>query len=401
MYLNYYGLKEEPFTLSPNPKFLFYSKRHRDALSQFIYAINKNRGYMVLTGEAGTGKTSLVNAMQEYVPTDIVVGNICYTALDSADLLKEIYHQFGLLNGNNGVSTSDHIIKLQKFLQNSRRAGKKVVLLVDEAQDLSDSALEHIRLLTNFESMQDYHLQLILIGQPELNKRLYDSRVACFRERIGFKSSLGRLDSSETKTYIHHRLKVAGCNAPKDIFLEGAMSDIYTYSRGIPRRINILCDHALLFGYSKNMLCVNSNMVREMIQQDNLFEKELQEINEAKADRESEKTAVGGSGTFSCRNGSSDGVAFYDNSTDKKEFHVASRELQNFITSLLSEQKNAANTMRSRSETTSLFLLISAVLMMGITLISEGESIALRLVGILMIVIMVITLVGLQRGLFR
>lgn len=250
MYLEFFGLKENPFTISPDPKYIYYSPTHKEALSQMIYCVNHNCGFMLLTGEVGTGKTSLVNAFKKYLPPAYQAAVLSHAILSPRGLLQSICKAFGVRYLN--LSVEEMLHNLQDYLRWKHHVGKKLVLIIDEAQILATDILEHIRLLSNFEEMNEKYLQILLVGQPEIKTKLKAHSLRPLTERILLHYDLERLDLSETNNYIYHRLKVAGYPSGNNLFSKEVIGIIYHFSQGIPRRINICCDKAMLIGYSKN-----------------------------------------------------------------------------------------------------------------------------------------------------
>jgi len=260
MYLDYYGLKEKPFTLSPDPKYLYYSESHKEALARMVYAITQNNGIMLLTGEVGTGKTSLINATLESLPKTYQVVNIRYTIVSPMGLIQNICRELNIAYTNRNMA--ELVGKLQEYLKWKYQLGKKSVLILDEAQNLYWDTLELIRLLSNVESKNEKYFQILFIGQPELDAKLNTPKLRHLRERIGLRFHLQKLNRKETEEYVIHRLSVAGCNG-RPIFHSDAFDTIYNSSEGIPRRINILCDNALLMGYSRNTEQIGPDIIEE------------------------------------------------------------------------------------------------------------------------------------------
>ena len=248
MYLEYFGLNEKPFSLSPDPKYLFYSHSHKEALAQMIYAASQDTGFMVLTGEVGTGKTILINALITQFPKTFHFAKIYHSALSPEGLIQNICKEFKLDIVNRTMTQL--VLKIQDFLKWNYNSGGRSVLILDEAQNLGTETLEEIRLLSNFEAAHKKIMQIYLIGQPELEKKLWNENLRQFRERVSLKFKLERLDREETKLYINHRLKVAGLSEKRKLFMDDSIDQVYNISKGIPRRINILCDNALLLAYS-------------------------------------------------------------------------------------------------------------------------------------------------------
>ncbi|MFQ5648506.1 MAG: ExeA family protein [bacterium] len=260
MYLDFYSIREKPFTLSPNPRFLYYSQNHKEALSQIILAVTQQYGYVVLTGDVGTGKTTLINALLECLPKEFAVAKIYHTALSPKGLIQNMCKEFNIAFANNTMA--ELIFKLQEFLTESYRAGHKSLLILDEAQNLGENILEEIRLLSNFEETEQKFIQILLVGQPELGDKLNSHNLRQLRERINLKYDLSRLDRKETAEYIRTRLHVAGFRNG-ELFTDGAVAQIQTISDGVPRRINIACDNALLLGYAKNVSRIDAQIVCE------------------------------------------------------------------------------------------------------------------------------------------
>ncbi len=251
MYLDHFQLAEQPFTLAPNPKYLYYSDSHKEGLSRMIYAITQESGFMVLVGEVGTGKTLLINALLSTLPKNYHAVNIHYTALRPKGLIQSICKEFGLSFGNQTMA--ELIFKLQTHFQAQYEAGKKSVLIVDEAQNLSRDNLEIIRLLTNLQSEKSKYVQVLLVGQPELNEHLAAKDLRQLRQRVALKYELTELNAPEVANYIDHRLSVAGNKKLGSAFSNGALKRIKELTGGVPRSINILCDNLLIWGYSQEL----------------------------------------------------------------------------------------------------------------------------------------------------
>ncbi|MFC2088438.1 ExeA family protein [Calditrichota bacterium] len=248
MYLEYYGLKEKPFSLSADPKYIYYTENHKEALAQMIYASTQNIGFMVLTGEIGTGKSILINALISQVPKTYHFAKIYHSALSPVGLIQNICKEFkiDILN----KSKSELIFDLQDFLKWNYHSGGKSIILLDEAQNLKTETLEEVRLLSNFEVDNKKILQIYFIGHPELKNILLQKKLNQLRERISLHYNLKQLDRIETADYISHRLEIAGKSNGKKLFRDDAIDQIFALTEGIPRRINILCDNSLLMGYT-------------------------------------------------------------------------------------------------------------------------------------------------------
>ncbi|MCK9430302.1 MAG: AAA family ATPase [Candidatus Omnitrophica bacterium] len=246
MYCQFYGLKERPFNVTSDPAFFFSSKGHKEAMSHLIYGVSQRKGIILLTGEIGTGKTTICRFFLNHIGKNIKTAFILNPDFSESQLLESILKDFGISSKTN--TKLDMVWELNNFLLRESRAGNNLVLIVDEAQNLNPNLLEQIRLLSNLETEKDKLLQVILVGQPELNNRinLYDLRQ--LRQRIMVKYHIGPLDDDEIKTYISHRLKIAGSKG-KIEFSDEAINAISRFSAGTPRLINMACDRALLAGF--------------------------------------------------------------------------------------------------------------------------------------------------------
>lgn len=246
MYREYYGLKDAPFDITPNPRFMFYSAKHREAFNHLLYGIRERKGFVQLTGEVGAGKTTLCRALLEQLDDRYSTALILNPVMSADDLLKAIAMEFGL--PVNGLDRVDILAVFNQFLLHQVEYGKETVLIIDEAQDLTEESLEQVRLLSNLETDNGKLLQILLMGQPELRDRLNSPRLRQLRQRITVRYHLSPLRRDEVEAYVHHRLQVSGANGhPR--FTKLALWRVYRYSRGIPRLVNAVCDKALLAGY--------------------------------------------------------------------------------------------------------------------------------------------------------
>ena len=261
MYLTFYGLREKPFATTPDPRFLYNTERHRQALAQLAYGVREQKGFMVLTGEVGTGKTTLLRALLQRLD-GTAVAFVFNSLLRFDELLEYILEDFGITKV--GESRAQRLVALNTFLLERRRAGQNTVVIIDEAQNLSVETLEQIRLLSNFETSTDKLLQIVLAGQPELRSRLQQLELRQLRQRIGLQCDLQPLSPAEIGDYIRTRLRIAGAQDP-GLFADDAMRRIADYSGGLPRRVNIVCDHALLMGYAARKRRVTRDLVDEVI----------------------------------------------------------------------------------------------------------------------------------------
>ena len=262
MYAAYFGLKESPFKLSPEPAYLYLSRQHRDALNYLIYGIQEKKGFVLISGEIGMGKTTVCRTLMNHLLEDSVETALIFnTAVSEMELLETIASEFGIYTGQSTASKKTYIDALNRFLLKTYVHGKYAVLLIDEAQNLTHAVLEQIRMLSNLETDGEKLLQTILIGQPELRTMLALPALRQLNERITVRCHLSPLDQDDVTGYIDHRLRVAG--GPGRIrFTQKAYDQIYHFSEGIPRRINALCDRIRLIAYTKGMYVINHRLVR-------------------------------------------------------------------------------------------------------------------------------------------
>jgi general secretion pathway protein A len=264
VYLNYYGLTLSPFDLTPNPRFLFNSVKHREAINHLIYGIRERKGFVQLTGEVGAGKTTLCRALLEQLDSRFSTALLLTPVLDANELMKAIAAEFGL--DVKGLDRLEISAAFNAFLVQQAEAGKVTVLIIDEAQNFSDELLEHVRQLSNVETDERKLLQIVLIGQPELRDRLNHPRLRQLRQRIMVRYHLNALDPHETRHYIRHRLEMAGANGTPS-FSTPALWRVFRYSNGVPRLVNALCDKALLAGYVRHSKRINYGMVTRAIRE--------------------------------------------------------------------------------------------------------------------------------------
>lgn len=264
MYLQYYRLQEPPFNITPDPRFMFFSRQHQEAFNHLLFGIRERKGFIQLTGEVGTGKTTVCRRLLEELGPEYKTALILNPLLTPSQMLRAIAHELGLV-----PRRTDRLSVLQAlndYVLEQVNSGHDVVLLFDEAQDLSAELLEMIRLLSNLETNNQKLLQIGLIGQPELRVKLADPSLRQLRQRITIRYHLGPLSREETADYINWRLTQAGANG-LPIFGEAAVRRIYEYSGGVPRLINAVCDKSLLAGFVKEQTVLTEDLVKLAIEE--------------------------------------------------------------------------------------------------------------------------------------
>jgi general secretion pathway protein A len=264
MYTSFFGLQKEPFSIAPDPRFLFMSERHREALAHLLYGVKGAGGVVVLSGEIGAGKTTVCRCFLEQIPEHCNVAYIFNPKLSALELLESICDEFQVENrpsSRQGVTVKDYIDPLNAFLLTTHANGQNNLLVIDEAQSLDVDVLEQLRLLTNLETNERKLLQIILIGQPELRDMLNQPELEQLAQRVVARFHLEPLDVAETRRYIRHRLAISGLNGP-DLFERDAIQRIHKLTRGVPRRINQLCDRSLLGAYGQGQAHVNVATVK-------------------------------------------------------------------------------------------------------------------------------------------
>ena len=264
MYLDYYGLSEPPFDITPNPRFLFYSAKHREAYNHLLYGIRERKGFVQLTGEVGAGKTTLCRAMLEQLDANYATALILNPVMNSQEMVKAIALEYGL--PVNGLDRLEIISVINQFLLQQVEAGKETVLIIDEAQDLTDELLEQIRLLSNLETDNRKLLQIVLMGQPELRDRLNNPRLRQLRQRITVRYHLLPLSRHEVNQYVHHRLHLCGGNGIPS-FTRAALWRVYHYTQGIPRLVNAVCDKALMAGFVQQRGSIDFRLINRAIRE--------------------------------------------------------------------------------------------------------------------------------------
>ena len=259
MYLNYYNLKLKPFQITTDPKFLWLGEKHKEALSTLEYGVSGNKGFVLLTGEVGTGKTVLTNSLISMLDMKTVAASITDPGLEKLDFFNLLSNSFDF--NKKFESKGEFLIHLRDFLHKAYSSNQKVLIIIDEAQRLSNELLEEIRLLSNIELYDSKLINIFFVGQNEFNETLLAKKNRAVAQRITLKYNITSLNKKETVLYIHHRLKVAGTESR--IFNKKALNEIFIFSEGIPRLINIICDYSLLTGYSRGKKIIDETIVEE------------------------------------------------------------------------------------------------------------------------------------------
>jgi general secretion pathway protein A len=262
MYEKFYNFSEKPFNVTPDTKFFFPSPKHQEALNSLIYAVEERKGFVVITGEIGAGKTTVSRSLLNRLSLNTKVAVITSTNLSPKELISEILDEFEV--EHKGGSKQKLLAYLNSYLIKQLAAGVNVVLIIDEAQNLSTKVMEEVRMLSNLETERDKLIQIILMGQPELRQKLNNPKLEQFRQRIAVYYHLNSLNKEETREYIYHRLSLVNSNGYKEIFSPEAVELIYLNSRGIPRLINLFCDSALLSGFVYEAKVISAKIINEV-----------------------------------------------------------------------------------------------------------------------------------------
>ena len=264
MYESYYRLSAKPFQLSPDPRFFYGSKGHRRAMAYLEYGLSLGEGFIVITGEVGAGKTTLVrNLFRQLESENIIAAQLVSTQLDAEDTLRSVAAALGL--EHEGITKSALLKNLEDYLVAATRQGKRVLLVVDEAQNLTPRAVEELRMLSNFQSDERSLVQTFLLGQPEFRGILQSQDMQQLRQRVIASYHLGPMDADETQGYIEHRLKTVGW-VGNPTFSDAAFAELHGFTGGIPRRINTFCDRLLLYGYLEEKARFDAGEINEVIQ---------------------------------------------------------------------------------------------------------------------------------------
>lgn len=264
MYLEFLGLREKPFAITADPSFLYLSKKHREALSHMVYGIRERKGFIEITGEIGTGKTTLCKALLRHLDASTKTALILHSNLSELQLLHAIVQDFGM----NPMKRDRFSFfgQLNAFLLEQATQNHNVVLVIDEAQNLSLRLLEQIRMLSNLETDKEKLIQIVLVGQPELRQKLAQPELEQLRQRIGVRYHMTALDADEVRTYIDHRLRVSGSDGTLE-WTQEALEEVFQCSRGVPRLINQICDRSLLACYVYRVKQVTGEIVRRSYQE--------------------------------------------------------------------------------------------------------------------------------------
>jgi general secretion pathway protein A len=262
MYLNFFDFKEHPFNVTPDPKFLYFGESYQDALAYLVYGIRMRKGFVVLTGEIGIGKTTVINALLERLDDSHRIAHLVHSNMSLKDMLRFIFRDYGLDAA--GKSKSELLLTLEDFLIRLDQKGGNAVLIIDEAQNLRSWQLEEIRLLSNIETAKRKLLQIVLVGQPELLHLINSNELRQFKQRVSLHFHLKPLTREDIEVYVEHRLQMSGY-AGKKLFDDGALDEIYKFSEGIPRLINTLCDRALVKACVSNQRKIDKKIIRQVL----------------------------------------------------------------------------------------------------------------------------------------
>jgi general secretion pathway protein A len=263
MYSEFFGFSEKPFTITPNPQFIYLSGQHREAFAHLLYGIDSHAGFIAMTGEVGTGKTTVLRTLLTQLDPEkyhsALIFNPC---LSGEQLLASICREFGVEADER--NSFGYLDALNRFLVEQHIAGKTVVLVVDEAQNLLPDVLEQVRMISNLETERDKLIQIILAGQPELNDILARHDLRQLNQRITVRCHLTPMGIDDTGDYIRHRLKISGCRIPS-LFSAGAVKHIYRFSRGVPRLVNVICEQALVMAWTQELVSVTPAITKSII----------------------------------------------------------------------------------------------------------------------------------------
>lgn len=264
MYEEFYGLKEKPFNILPDPDYLFMSKGHENAYMHLEYAIMENKGFVVVTGEIGSGKTTLINYLISKLQQEVNVGLVNQTYVTPTQFIKMVCQDFEL--PIEGMDKAEMVDLLHEFLLKQFANNERVILIIDEAQNLTPKTMEELRMLSNLESEKHHLIQMILVGQPELKLKLQRKDLVQFSQRVTVNCHLNGLSQSEVMDYIHYRLKKGGAQKI-EIFSNDAIDTVYRYAHGIPRLINVICDSALVYGFADELKTIDKKIIETVVKE--------------------------------------------------------------------------------------------------------------------------------------
>ena len=265
MYLPYFNLKTHPFSITSDPSFIFFSRRYQEAFDHLHYGITNRVGFIEITGDIGCGKTTLCRALLNHLGPDTKTAYIFNSNLTEIQLMQTLLSDLGL--DPKDKQRYDLYAELNNYLIEQLSVGNNVVLIIDEAQNLSIPLLEQVRMLSNLETETEKLLQIVLVGQPELRDKLNAPELKQLRQRIAIRYHLTPFELEEVHQYIHHRLSIAGANGSTPSFGDDAVKEIHAFSKGVPRLINIVCDKALLLLFARDQCHINQQIIQECIQE--------------------------------------------------------------------------------------------------------------------------------------
>ena len=261
MYERFFNLKETPFSIAPNPHYLYMSRQHHEALAHLIYGVGRDGGFVLLTGEVGTGKTTVCRCFLEQIPDDTDVAFVLNPKLNVEELLATICDELSIPYIGDSISIKDYVDCINNFLLRQHANGRHTVLIIDEAQNLSADVLEQLRLLTNLETHEKKLLQIVLLGQPELQEMFRQPELRQLSQRVTARFHLNAMHPEEVGPYVYHRLAIAGAIDPRGIFPVATITRLHQISKGIPRVINLICDRAMLGAYSKETRVIDTTIL--------------------------------------------------------------------------------------------------------------------------------------------
>jgi general secretion pathway protein A len=274
MYLQHYGLLRAPFEMTPDPAFLYLGESHQEALATLVYGVRARKGFVMLTGEVGTGKTTLLHALLSQLDPNTVAAFVFNPRVEALDFFRLLFEEYGITTPCS--SKGEYLIALNKFLIERLEKNHPTLLIVDEAQNLSADMLEEIRLLSNLETPTSKLIQIMLVGQPELEDKLARNELRQLRQRIVLRFRLRPFEADETEHYVQERLRLAGYTG-KGLFKRGAVDRVHAVSGGVPRLINVVCDGALLLGYGRRQNMIEASAIDEVARDLALIERPTRE----------------------------------------------------------------------------------------------------------------------------